>query len=244
MNVGEVIKQADLLYPNNYSLMQKLNWCHNVSCTIRNEINKQVSYKKSSIETLKNDIEEIGELNIKNIIIENHRYDVTDIMKWFSNDKKLAKLNGDIKIEYYLSPKSYRCGKYMGMGLVGRNRINTDEETNFKIGDFITVEYNGNKYEGTINSIKDGYLINNVTLKNYEGEMIITRRLDDELECQEPYNDMYVDYLLGKMCYYQSDYDSYNQHMSQYNNKMALYQKFIKYRKKQNSYNKLKGLWD
>ena len=56
------------------------------------------------------------------------------------------------------------------------------------------------------------------------------KKLCDELECCAPYDYMYVDYLIGKMCFYQNDYESCNQHMAQYNNKIALYQRFIKAR--------------
>lgn len=40
MTVDEAIKSADRLYPNRYTVEEKLRWCREVSAAIRNEIKK------------------------------------------------------------------------------------------------------------------------------------------------------------------------------------------------------------
>lgn len=45
--------------------------------------------------------------------------------------------------------------------------------------------------------------------------------LEEETPISSPYDEMYVDFLLSKCCYYQRDYDAYNRHIMLFNSKLS-----------------------
>ena len=48
--------------------------------------------------------------------------------------------------------------------------------------------------------------------------LAIRRVFDDVTEIDEiPYDNLYVEYILAKMAFYQQDYTAYNAHIDQYN---------------------------
>ena len=53
--------------------------------------------------------------------------------------------------------------------------------------------------------------------KDYEN---ITDPISEETIAPPPYDRMYIDFVLAKICYYQRDYDAYNQHIISFNSKL------------------------
>lgn len=43
----------------------------------------------------------------------------------------------------------------------------------------------------------------------------------EETAVGSPYDRMYVDFVMAKCCYYQRDYDAYNQHITAFYNKLS-----------------------
>lgn len=54
----------------------------------------------------------------------------------------------------------------------------------------------------------------------------ISDPITDETVVKPPYDAMYIDYLIAKCCYYQRDYDAYNQHILLFNNTLSDYAKW------------------
>lgn len=71
----------------------------------------------------------------------------------------------------------------------------------------------------------------------------LTRIVTDKTICTAPYDSMYIDYLLAKICYYQHDYESYNQHMTLFNSKLKDYQMWLKEREPFGDDGKMKNWW-
>lgn len=67
----------------------------------------------------------------------------------------------------------------------------------------------------------------------------------EETVVPSPYDAMYVDYLLAKFCYYQRDYETYNQHTLLFDAKLADFAYWYIGRNMpvRESENKLKGWW-
>lgn len=45
--------------------------------------------------------------------------------------------------------------------------------------------------------------------------------LSEDTAVGAPYDLMYVDFVMAKCCYYQRDYDAYNQHITAFRNKLS-----------------------
>lgn len=57
---------------------------------------------------------------------------------------------------------------------------------------------------------------------NVQDEYVkISDPIEDETVTPSPYDAMYVDYLLAKCCYYQRDYEAYNQHTLLFDARLA-----------------------
>lgn len=61
------------------------------------------------------------------------------------------------------------------------------------------------------------YLEGSAVLEEY---IPITDPTEEETLVSSPYDGMYIDFLLAKFCYYQRDYDAYNQHIISFNSKL------------------------
>lgn len=56
---------------------------------------------------------------------------------------------------------------------------------------------------------------------------LITRVVTDKTVCDAPFDSMYVDYLLAKICFFQRDINAYNQHMTSFNSRLAAYRNWL-----------------
>lgn len=54
-----------------------------------------------------------------------------------------------------------------------------------------------------------------------ESYVPITDITEDETVVRFPYDLMYIDFLMAKCCYYQRDYEAYNQHITAFNSKLS-----------------------
>lgn len=67
----------------------------------------------------------------------------------------------------------------------------------------------------------------------------IKRIVTDETVCDAPYDRMYVDFVNAQICYYQRDFDTYNQHMNLFNQRLAAYQAWLQQRRVQDKDGKM-----
>lgn len=78
-----------------------------------------------------------------------------------------------------------------------------------------------------------GAMLRQEYAKLYEGDPPVQKEytgIDDPMAEETippaPYDRMYLDFILAKICYYQRDYDAYNQHIISFNSKLEDYAKW------------------
>lgn len=71
----------------------------------------------------------------------------------------------------------------------------------------------------------------------------IKRVITDETVCDAPYDRMYVDFVNAQICYYQRDFDTYNQHMNLFNQRLNAYQAWLQQRRTQDRDGKIVNWW-
>lgn len=246
MNIGGVLEKADALYPNHYSIREKLGWCSDVSHTIRNEVNKRYDFVKTTADKLIDVIDSIGIDRVQSVMTRERVFHKTNVRSWYCDEKKILPedVSGEVRVVYVIPAKPFRCAQYSGTLTVKNGFIVFDEPHSFEKGDTLIVEIpERTTAEVTAEEIGKSVKVSSDTIENYKGEAVVTKKLCDALECEPPYDYMYVDYLIGKMCFYQNDFDASNRHMAQYNNKIALYQRFVKSRDAYSNDVNFHGFW-
>lgn len=78
---------------------------------------------------------------------------------------------------------------------------------------------------------------------NTNTECKIKRVVTDETVCGAPYDRMYIDYVNAQICYYQRDFDTYNQHMNLFNQRLDAYQAWLQQRMVQDKDGKITNWW-
>lgn len=103
---------------------------------------------------------------------------------------------------YLTVPEDYRYVTYRGDAQIREGVLVLPERCSLETGDVIDVSYGGKDATFTIVGDEDGYYLGDDTI-DYEGEISFEKRMCEELECDSPYDMMYVDFIIGKICYYQ-----------------------------------------
>ena len=244
MTVDEAIKSADRLYPNRYTVEEKLRWCREVSAAIRNEIKKIYDFIVTDTDGLRDVIDRVGFDRVESIITGEKTHPKTDVRSWYNDGRRMLPVDfrGKIKVVYLTVPEDYRYVTYRGDAQIREGVLVLPEKCGLETGDVIDVSYGGKDATFTIVGDEDGYYLGDDTI-DYEGEISFEKRMCEELECDSPYDMMYVDFIIGKICYYQGDYENYNQHMSQYNSKISMYKRWRKEREAYGNMQNLRGYW-
>jgi len=78
-----------------------------------------------------------------------------------------------------------------------------------------------------------------------ESYVPISDPMSEETVIKAPYDRMYIDFVLAKCCYYQRDYDAYNQHIVSFNSRLEDFAKWFIERNMpiRESDNKVTGWW-
>lgn len=226
MKITDVIAQADAFYPNSYTREEKLNWCYELTCTVQEKIKKLYG-------ALTYDNEEGGEIPLPPSVT------VEDIEAVYVNGQKQEKTDersfpdicaqpGKVKIVYKVRLEPYHENVFEGTFAVSGNRI-TARDAWFDVGDLVRITHGSDTEERYVMEVDgDDYIFTDPF--SYQGNVAL--KLEEVLTAQTPmlppYDSMYIDYILGKIAYYQNDMDSYNKHMSEYNVKLSDYEKYYK----------------
>lgn len=65
------------------------------------------------------------------------------------------------------------------------------------------------------------YELSSMLCKEYLRVRADEEKIKEETMVPSPYDEMYIDFLLSKCCYYQRDYDAYNRHIMLFNSKLS-----------------------
>lgn len=225
MKITEAIGRADALYPNSYTREEKLNWAYELTAMIYEQ------YKKTydSVE-LYGGMEGIQlppsvlEEDVEGLYVDGVWYDKVDARSF----EDLLGRDAAVKIVYKVRPEPYEEPIYEGSYLVHDNGI-TISDTYFRAGDRLRITKEGSGAEYDIMEADDDiYLFKEAFPYQGSTQLTIQKLVTADTPVPPPYDSMYVDFLLGKIAYYQNDYEEQNKHMTQFNAKLGEYANWYK----------------
>lgn len=264
MYIGEVIRNVDLIYPNEYSTEEKYAWCDELSSMLTQEYLKKygkVTVKPSSdgtyilpegitfemIDRVIDGPKEIDKLDFRSYGIE---YLYGKRGRFIIPEKH--RVRGDICVVYIKKHQPIRDITVSGTYSFSGN-ILTMENTPFIKGDIVDIVTDNGEFgnicvlDVTVNGISNGKVENHLYLSdidlNGEIKCTIERVVTDKTVCDAPYDSMYIDYLIAKIAYYQRNYSSYNQQMNLFNNRLLSYQSYLQQRRTLDKDGKIKNWW-
>ena len=233
MYIGEVIRRAQSYCPSEYNKDEMYLWCDEVSAMLTIE-DRNVFIK----ETLAPDSEgrillpmNVGFENIISVRVGGRELKKEDLRSIGSI--KSCALPAEI---IYLKPySSIRTVVYNGDIVIDKTQsciiIN---ENSFRKGDSvvftvdnITAELRILDTEGC--SEKYCLYAPQGCLDNFPdtGKGKIERIVTEKTVCDAPYDTMYIDYIIAKICMLQRDFETYNQFMTSFNSRLLAYKRWI-----------------
>ena len=240
MKIVEAIEQADALYPNSYTRPEKLGWAYELTAMILEK------YKKTydSVE-LRGGTEAVQlppsilEEDIEGLYVDGVWHDKVDARS-FSG---LLGRDAAIRVVYKVRAEPYEETEYEGRFLAEANRI-TVPGSAFWVGDRLFITHNGAGAEYCILDAEgETYWVKEDFPFQGEAELTIRLLVTANTPMPAPYDSMYVDYLLGKIAYYQNDYEEQNKHMAQFNAKLADYAYWYKQTNPVKTGVAFRGMW-
>ncbi|MDP4134131.1 MAG: hypothetical protein Q8882_08980 [Bacillota bacterium] len=229
MLIEQAIDRADLLYPNSFTFSEKLNICYDLSCQIRNELKKiygRATYSASSKVYLPKGV---GLQDVTAVYLNGRSVTKKDFI---SAVAKGVPEGGTLEIVYLTRPSAYKDISLSDTCVTDGNMIYFTSMPSASVGDLLRLLTGQNAgYEGRILEVQPDCLV-----MSKDFTVSVTEAVTGELcpawttECAEPYDEMYIDYLLGKMMYYQQDFETANQYLSQFNTRWLSYANYIKER--------------
>lgn len=226
MTIEEVIKRADDLYPNHYERSRKLEWCYEVTATAAETVTKL--YESCIMQGGQEEY-----ILPPNISIEDVRYVYADGRKLVKTDERsffdmIPKNTKEVRVVYKVRLVPYRDIATHGTYAFGSDRI-TVPRHELMIGDNLNVTVDGETINCNVLDLDGNDVITgDDTFTAGEKEADIVLAVTDETLAPPPYDSMYVDFVIGKIAYYQNDMEEYNKQMTAYNDKLYEYSRWYK----------------
>ena len=259
MYINEVLRACDTLCPNEYSDDEKYMWCDELSAMITQEHLKK--YNRITVEASRDGTyllpEGVTFEMIDRVIDGAREIDKRDfrsygIEYYYGRFGRLVfpvrnRVRGSIDIVYLKKHEPIRNVIINDTVKFKRNGFYIENPKLIK-GDSITVKTEDASFDDVaILAIQhldemvcfitvpddtfDSLFSPEETEKNVQCE--IKRIVTDETVCDAPYDRMYVDFVNAQICYYQRDFDTYNQHMNLFNQRLMAYQAWLQQRRVQ-----------
>lgn len=239
MYITNVIEIAKKLHPSEYSALEYIRWCDELSAKIMRNYNESYSEKT-----------ETG-----SCVLLPPGIDIDDISKIIMDGKELVKTDlRDFGIDYRYSARGRELKK--NDGTVSEFRIiyrtphdpirYIDTDAAFTFGDGYFMCGDIDVYSGDTLTITSGedtytvYVIDIIAEEDgahylYDGDTVpegtrtvhVYREIQDMTLLPAPYDSAYIDFCNAKVSLYQNDSAAYNAFMSQYTSKMSDYERYI-----------------
>ena len=228
MKIADVIARADSLYPNLYTREEKLAWCYELTCMIYSEYKKEFKTKELAENEPLPDY--ILPEDIHQVWAGNKRLEKGD-------DRSFADVDyGDekIKVIYQVRPEPYREDEWEGTFNFSNDEnsgagILTAPAVDFYVHDLVEIICGDETEQRHVLEVDaDNYYLKEPFKEQGEKSAVLKRVLTEETPMPAPYDRMYIDYLLGKIAFYQNDLQEYNKQMISFNNTLDGYAKWYK----------------
>lgn len=239
MKIETVIERADELYPNHYSRKTKLGWCYHLSADLAENVRKLydlITYEAKPEGEAYLLPEGVLWEDVKSLFVDGIPFTKTDLRSFliFGGDREFAFLSnlpkGKVEVIYKLRLLEYEDQVYEGGFMCGVDFINIPGHK-LLVGDSIKITMDSGEktadvleVDGDIIKIESGILNVNPGVKQMKVELI----LQDETLCPAPFDEMYVQYVLSQIAYYQNDFELYNKYIATYN---VLYDEYVRWYK-------------
>lgn len=250
MKITDAIAQADAFYPNSYTRDEKLNWCYEVTSAVQEKIRRLYNTMEYADGTTRMPDGTVAQ----GIVPLPPSVTVEDVEAVYVDGKLQKKVDdrsfreicagpGRVKVMYKMRPEPYHENVFEGTYTVSGNRI-TARDAWFDVADLVRITHAGDVQERYVMEVDgDDYVFGDPF--EYQGNVVL--KLEEVLTAQTPmlppWDAMYVDYILGKVAYYQNDLDAYNKHMGEYNVRLGDYEKHYKQTSPIKAGLRFRGLW-
>ena len=240
MKIKDVIKRCDTLFPNEFSLEEKIMWCDELGSMLINEhmpTYKKVTLKRESDGTYKLP-QNITLLDVDRIISADRVFRKKDVrsrgFKYLSSQKgyeyETISLTEDVcgSICVIYADK-YKRIRYIDekVEAIANNNTITLKECMLREQDVVELSTDENVYNGRVIKISQNQELDFVVEFDFvlkeSGKCnmrIYRKEITEETVVDLPYDSMYIDFVNAKICFYQRDYDNYNAHMSMFNSRL------------------------
>lgn len=233
MYIEDVIRQVEKLCPSEYDSREMYLWCDEVSAMLMIE-DRNVFVKECFRPDSKGRILLPDGVKFENIISAS--VNGKSLKKEDLSGFKTNTASGTEVMLVYLKPYTpIRVLSYNGEAIIDRDASNiVITDSGFRVGDNINITV-ADKTKTLpvldVKQVENGYVlcVPDGALDGFdESEVVkIERIVTDKTVCDAPYDSMYIDYIIAKICMYQRDFDTYNQFMTSFNSRLTAYKKWI-----------------
>lgn len=273
MYINEVIRRVDRLYPNEYTKEEKYDWCDELSAMLCQEYIRRydkVTLKADLDGTylLPEGVtfEMIDKVRAKGNVIQKLDFRSFGIEPMYGRHRQFyipsrcgggdeievvylrrhMPIRGEMKMEGYITfnDKGFYFGdEDIKAGDIVNIHVN-DKDINYVLIVSVTktdeeTEENGKFYANVGDAFGSYHFIGDETVPGSKIERVVM----DQTVCDAPYDQMYVDYVLAQIFYYQRNYPSYNQHINLFNQRLEAYERWLQKRRVQEKDNKIYNWW-
>ncbi len=234
MYITDVIKQAKALHPSEYTDLEYIRWCDELSADIRR--NYDIEYGSISSSGAKIMLPEGITINdVSKVVADGRELKKTDLREYgFTYDYSEK---GSVIKRSSLAPQSftviYSC-PHKPLRYIDEKINALFEEGIFKaeidlcIGDTIKITEGEAVYTVHItNFAEEGFVYEGDSVPAGEREVHFYREITDSTLIPAPYDSAYIDFVNAKVSLYQGDESAYRTFMGQFNRKMNDYRCYL-----------------
>ena len=252
MYINDVIRFVQKHYPSEYSPTDMYKWCDEVSAMLL--VEDRISYKEATLPVFPDGYvllnEDVCFENVVSVYADGRRLEKRDVRttdKRFYPDFPDEHLPDCVTFVYSVPFKPIRLVKYTGSSeicpTIGGEQVPDSVKVYnlpFIKGDSVLFITDGGEKYGPCHILDvtpfpdelDAYLLHfgegDITEDIEElSDPVIMRYITDQTVCAAPFDIMYEDYVLAQICYHQHDQAGYNQHISNFNNRLRAYKKWL-----------------
>ncbi|MCD8390972.1 MAG: hypothetical protein LUD03_03935 [Firmicutes bacterium] len=257
MYIMDVIETADRLYPNEYTTAEKIRWIDELNAKIASEyrkIYKAVDLRPDSAgeylapegvtwesihslrvgarEIKKEDFATFGVkfvYGVKNrLCVPTNIFRATDVIRviYLEAAEEIRVINlDDVTLTFdengfYIDKEVFLPLDVVNIkGTIGGTEI----DKNVNVFRSYLPEVDSTVYYVEV----DEGAFSDYVEDSAEGEVSLRRLITEKTICPTGYDDMYIQWVCAKICYWQKAFDSYNQHMTVFNQLLSDYWHYV-----------------
>ena len=233
MYINEAIRRAQSYCPSEYSVSEMYTWCDEVSSMLTIE-DREIFQKVTLAPDLNGDIilpEDVGFENVRAVIYNGKYLKKTDLR----TVRDLGDIKSPVDIVFSMPYIPIRQANYRGEIIFDKTESAITVHTDmYRAGDSVNISVGDKSAELSVFDVK--FTQNGFKLYVPKGSIddfsdtedgTVCRIITDKTVCDAPYDGMYVDYLIAKICMYQRDFNTYNQFMTAFNSRLDAYKRWI-----------------